>query len=71
MIKSVPSLITDRLATWPAYPLVAMMLAAFLWGCTMAPSKKLVVEGLPQSFGEETIISAQLGKPVTWLKPVV
>jgi len=64
MIKSVQSLVTDRYPPWSSYTLAAVMLLFFLWGCTMAPSKKLVVEGLPESFGEETIISARLGKPV-------
>jgi uncharacterized iron-regulated protein len=64
MIKSVPSLITDRFVSWSTYTLVAMLLVFFLWGCTMAPSKKLVVKGLTEPFAEETIISARLGKPV-------
>jgi uncharacterized iron-regulated protein len=56
---------TDRLIKWPGCFLAGLMLTVFLWGCTVAPTKKLVVEDISKSFEEGTIISARLGEPVS------
>lgn len=66
MIKCFSSSKIDRLGLWVNYLSAALIPMLFLWGCTMAPSKKLIVEGMAESFREETIFSAKLGKPVTF-----
>ena len=66
MIKSLPLPITNRSVSGLNFPAAALMLLIFLWGCTMAPSKKLTVEDMAASFPEETIISTKLGRPVTF-----
>ncbi|CAB1062009.1 hypothetical protein D1BOALGB6SA_6785 [Olavius sp. associated proteobacterium Delta 1] len=62
-INALPT--TDRLIKWPGCFLSGLILAAFLWGCAVAPTKKLQVEDIAESFEEGTIISARLGEPVS------
>jgi len=45
--------------------LSGLILIIFLWGCAVAPTKKLQVEDISKSFEEGTIISARLGAPVS------
>ena len=66
MIKTLKSKITDKFASWRNYLITGFILMVFLWGCVMAPPKKLTIEDLAASFEEETIISAKLAKPVTF-----
>jgi uncharacterized iron-regulated protein len=57
---------TDGVIKWPGLFLTGLMLAVFLWGCTVAPTKKLVIEDISKSFEEGTIISTRLGEPVSF-----
>lgn len=57
---------TDRLIKWPGCFLSGLILTVFLWGCTVAPTKKLQVEDIAKSFEEGTIISARSGEPVSF-----
>ena len=54
-----------RLIKWPACFLSGLILTVFLWGCSVAPNKKLQVENMAKSFEEGTIFSARLGAPVS------
>jgi len=54
-----------RVIKWPGGLLSGLMLTALLWGCAVAPTKKLQVEDISRPFEEGTIISAQLGEPVS------
>lgn len=56
---------SDRLIKWPVYFISGLVLTVFLWGCSVAPNKKLQVEDMAKSFEEGTIFSAQLGAPVS------
>ena len=38
----------------------------FLWGCAVTPTKKLTIQDTDESFEEGVIISAKLGKPVSF-----
>jgi uncharacterized iron-regulated protein len=46
--------------------IIGMILMMIPWGCTLAPSKKPATEDNVVSFQQETIFSAELGKPVTF-----
>jgi len=46
--------------------LVGLTIMIFLWGCAVAPTKKLTIQDTDQSFEEGVIISAKLGKPVSF-----
>jgi uncharacterized iron-regulated protein len=56
----------DRLNNGSACLLSGLILTVFLWGCTVAPTKKLQVEDIAKSFEEGTIISASSGEPVSF-----
>ena len=62
-INAMPT--ADRLFNWPGSFLCGLILTIFLWGCAVAPTKKLQVEDISKSFEEGTIISARLGAPVS------
>ena len=62
-INTLPT--SDRLIKWPAFFLSGLVLTVFLWGCSVAPDKKLQVEDIAKSFEEGTIFSARLGAPVS------
>jgi uncharacterized iron-regulated protein len=66
MIKSFSALMTDKFALRWNYLTTGLILTISLWGCTMAPLKKLTVEDMTESFEEETIFSAKLGRSVTF-----
>jgi len=46
--------------------LVGLTVMIFLWGCAVAPKKKLTIQDTDQSFEEGVIISTKLGKPVSF-----
>ena len=50
----------------PQCYLFGLTLMLFLWGCALAPIKKLTIQDTDQSFEEGVIISAKLGKPVSF-----
>lgn len=50
----------------PAYILSVLSLTAFLWGCAVAPTKKVTIQGMDRSFEEGVIISTKLAKPVSF-----
>ncbi len=50
----------------PRCYLFGLTLMLFLWGCAVAPIKKLTIQDTDQSFEEGSIISAKLGKPVSF-----
>jgi uncharacterized iron-regulated protein len=50
----------------PRCYLFGLTLMLFLWGCAVAPIKKLTIQDTDQSFEEGVIISAKLGKPVSF-----
>jgi len=54
-----------RLVKWSACFLSGLALAVFLWGCSVAPTKKLQVEDIAKSSEEGTIFSARLAAPVS------
>ena len=58
--------ISDRLITWPGCFLFGLILTVFLWGCTVAPTKKLQIENIGKSSEEITIDYSRLGEPVTF-----
>lgn len=62
-INTLPT--SDRLIKLPACFLSGLVLTVFLWGCSVAPDKKLQVEDMAKSFEEGTIFSARLGAPVS------
>ena len=51
---------------WLGYALGGVLMMGLLWGCAVAPVKKLYIEDLSRSFSEGTIISSKLGKIVTF-----
>jgi uncharacterized iron-regulated protein len=57
---------SDRLIKWPGILLSGLMLTVWLWGCAVAPSKKLRIEDISKPFEEGTIISSKLGEPVSF-----
>jgi uncharacterized iron-regulated protein len=50
----------------PRYYLFGLTLMLCLWGCAVAPIKKLKIQDTDQSFEEGSIISAKLGGPVSF-----
>jgi hypothetical protein len=46
--------------------LVGLTIMIFLWGCGVAPIKKLMIQDTDQSFEEGVIISTKLGRPVSF-----
>ena len=56
----------DWFAKRPGWFLVGLTIMIFLWGCAMAPKKKLTIQDTDQSFEEGVIISAKLGKQVSF-----
>ena len=50
----------------PGCFLVVLTIIIFLWGCAMAPTKKLTIQDTDQSFEEGVIISTKLEKPVSF-----
>ena len=62
-INTLPA--SDSLIKLPACFLSGLVLTVFLWGCSVAPSKKLQGEDIAKSFEEGTIFSARLGAPVS------
>jgi uncharacterized iron-regulated protein len=56
----------DWFAKRPGCFLVGLTIMIFLWGCAVAPTKKLTIQDTDQSFEEGVIISAKLGKPVSF-----
>ena len=50
----------------PQCYLFGLTLMLFLWGCALAPIKKLTIQDTDQSFEEGVIISAKHGKPVSF-----
>ena len=46
----------------PRSYLVGLTIMLFLWGCAVAPVKKLTIQDTDQSFEEGVIISTKLGK---------
>ena len=57
---------TGWFAKIPGCSLVVLTIIIFLWGCAMAPTKKLTIQDTDQSFEEGVIISTKLGKPVSF-----
>jgi uncharacterized iron-regulated protein len=57
---------SDGPITWPVCFLLGLILTVFLWGCTMAPTKKLQVENIVKSSEETTIDYSRLGESVTF-----
>ena len=58
--------LTAALLKWQNYLLSGLMLTALIGGCSVTPTKKLHVEDISRSFGEGEIISARLGRTVTF-----
>jgi uncharacterized iron-regulated protein len=56
----------DWFAKRPGCFLVGLTMMIFLWGCAVAPTKKLTIQDTDQSFEEGVIISTKLGKPVSF-----
>ena len=56
----------DWFAKRPSFFLVGLTIMIFLWGCAVAPTKKLTIQDTDQSFEEGVIISTKLGKPVSF-----
>ncbi len=63
-------IITKQAIDWFAeslgWFLVGLTMVIFLWGCAVAPTKKLTIQDTDQSFEEGVIISTKLGKPVSF-----
>lgn len=57
---------TDRPIKWAGNIMIGLILTAFLWGCHMAPVKKLQIKDMDQSFGEGAIIATGSGEPVSF-----
>jgi len=55
----------DWFAKRPGCFLVGLTITIFLWGCAVAPIKKLTIQDTDQSFEEGVIISTKPGKPVS------
>ncbi len=56
----------DWLAKMPACNLIGLIIMIYLWGCAVTPTKKLTIQGTDLSFEEGVIISAKLGRPVSF-----
>jgi len=56
----------DWFAERSGWFLVGLTVMIFLWGCAVAPKKKLTIQDTDQSFEEGVIISTKLGKPVSF-----
>jgi uncharacterized iron-regulated protein len=59
-------LMNDRQMKWRRYGLSSLALTVILWGCAMAPTKKLQVENIVKSSEEITTDYSRLGEPVTF-----
>lgn len=57
---------TDWLIKWPIFYASVLIFITLAWGCTLAPTKKLLIKNTSESFGAGTIFSSELGKPVTF-----
>jgi len=57
---------TDMFAKRPGCFLLGLTIMIFLWGCAVAPTKKLTIQDTDQSFEEGVIISTKLGKQVAF-----
>jgi uncharacterized iron-regulated protein len=57
---------TNKITIWPDYLIVGLFLTAFLWGCAVAPTRKLDIKDLSGSFQAGAIISTKAGKAVTF-----
>ena len=55
----------------PRCYLFALTLMLFLWGCAVAPIKKLTIQDTDQYFEEGVIISTKLGNPVSFKELLV
>jgi uncharacterized iron-regulated protein len=51
--------------------LFGLTIMFFLWGCAVAPTKKLIIQDTGQSFEEGVIISTELGQPVSFAELLV
>jgi uncharacterized iron-regulated protein len=56
----------DWFAKKPVCILIGLIIMIFLWGCAVTPTKKLTIQDTDESFEEGVIISAELGKPVSF-----
>jgi len=56
----------DWFAKKPLCILIGLIIMIFLWGCAVTPTKKLTIQDTDESFEEGVIISAKLGKPVSF-----
>ena len=56
----------DWFAKKPVCILIGLIIMIFLWGCAVTPTKKLTIQDTDESFEEGVIISAKLGKPVSF-----
>jgi len=63
-MKSLNALPTVDRIDWPNRLLFGLILTSWLWGCTVAPTKKLLVEDISKSFEEGVIISTGMGEPI-------
>ncbi|MBT8369828.1 MAG: ChaN family lipoprotein, partial [Deltaproteobacteria bacterium] len=50
---------------WTGYILSGLTMLAFLGGCAVAPPKTVIIQDISQAFEEGTIISAELGAPIS------
>jgi uncharacterized iron-regulated protein len=55
----------------PRYCIVGLTILISVWGCAVAPTKKLTIQDTDQSFEEGVIISSKLGKPVSFKELLV
>ena len=56
----------DWFAKKPVCILIGLIIMIFLWGCAVTPTRKLTIQDTDESFEEGVIISAKLGKPVSF-----
>ena len=56
----------DWVGKRPGFSLVGLAIMIFLWGCAVAPTKKLIIQDTDQSFEAGVIISTKLGKPISF-----
>ena len=63
---SLSSPIAGRFSLSLNFVITGFTLMIFFGGCAVAPPKKLTIEDMAESFKEETIFSAKLGRPVTF-----
>ena len=57
---------SDRLIKRPIFFVSVLITITLAWGCTVAPTKKLLIKNTTESFEAGTIFSSELGKPVTF-----